>query len=131
MQTICHIYFVYYRRKDIELELDHVGRKTGKHNGIGELDRVNNNEDEANDNGDDDLYRCGLGPFKYGWMQKFATRRAFILIYSLLAVVQSMSWAYFSASITTLEKRFKISTKTAGRLKTVQFPSIAYSCDFP
>lgn len=59
-------------------------------------------------------FLCGIGPFKPEWMQKFASKKAFMLVFSLLAIIQSMCWAYFTATITTLEKRFKISSQTAG-----------------
>jgi len=77
----------------------------------GRLDKTNN-YDEL-----EDRYRCGIGCFKFGWMQRFASKRVFIIIYSLLAIIQSMAWAYFSATISTLEKRFKISSKTAGKFQ--------------
>jgi len=69
---------------------------------------------------DPELNKCGMGCFKPEWIQRFATKRAFMLVFSILAVIQGMSWAYFTATITTLEKRFKISSQTAGRPQGLQ-----------
>jgi hypothetical protein len=74
-------------------------------------------KDAKADHGDSDSTRCGIGCFKPSWIQMFATKRAFMLVFSVLAVIQGMSWAYFTATITTLEKRFKISSQTAGKPK--------------
>ena len=65
--------------------------------------------------GDEDLHRCGLGPFQPAWLQRFATKQVFMLVFSVLSVIQGMSWAYSTATITTLEKRFKISSRTIGK----------------
>jgi len=58
--------------------------------------------------------RCGIGCCSPNWIQRMATRQAFMMVFSILAIVQGMSWSYFTATITTLEKRFKISSQTAG-----------------
>jgi len=59
-------------------------------------------------------YQCGIGAFKPQWIQKFATKKAFMVVFTLLGVIQGMTWSYFTATISTLEKRFKISSQTAG-----------------
>lgn len=58
---------------------------------------------------------CGIGSWRPDWLQKFASKKAFMVVFSLLAIIQSMCWSYFTATITTLEKRFKISSQTAGK----------------
>jgi hypothetical protein len=65
--------------------------------------------------------RCGIGCFSPSWIQKLATKQAFMIVFSLLAIIQSMSWSYFTATITTLEKRFKISSQTAGIIYFLYF----------
>ncbi|ODN05136.1 Solute carrier organic anion transporter family member 1C1 [Orchesella cincta] len=70
------------------------------------------NDDQQDNN------TCGIGPFQPEWIQKFASKKAFMVVFSLLAIVQSMCWSYFTATITTLEKRFKISSQTAGIVMT-------------
>jgi hypothetical protein len=67
------------------------------------------------DDGEDD-YSCGFGPFRPEWIQRFATKKAFMVVFTLLGVIQGMTWSYFTATISTLEKRFKISSQTAGKL---------------
>nr|CAD7398590.1 unnamed protein product [Timema poppensis] len=59
---------------------------------------------------------CGLGNIRPQWMQLFANTRWFLVVYTLLGVVQSMAWIYTPATITTLEKRFKIPSRTIGVL---------------
>nr|CAD7439025.1 unnamed protein product [Timema bartmani] len=59
---------------------------------------------------------CGLGSFRPHWLQRFATTRWFLVVYTFLGVVQSMSFSYTSSTITTLEKRFKIPSKIIGVL---------------
>ena len=93
------------------------------------LERVDDDGD-GNDNGNSDLNKCGIGCFKPSWIQRFATKKAFMLVFSILAVIQGMSWAYFTATITTLEKRFKISSQTAGSLTTFYIILIPNVCVF-
>jgi hypothetical protein len=58
---------------------------------------------------------CGLGPcFRPAWLQKFATPRFFLIVYGLLGTIQAMAYIYFVATLNTLEKRFKIPSKTTG-----------------
>ena len=62
---------------------------------------------------------CGLGPcFRPAWLQKFATPRFFLIVYGLLGTIQAMAYIYFVATLTTLEKRFKIPSKTTGLRQT-------------
>ncbi|PSN45336.1 hypothetical protein C0J52_18706 [Blattella germanica] len=71
----------------------------------------------------EDLYRdhpltdettCGIGPFRGPWLQKFANKKAYVFLYGLLGCTFSASYAYFNGTITTLEKRFKIPSRTTG-----------------
>ncbi|XP_067011067.2 solute carrier organic anion transporter family member 74D [Anabrus simplex] len=57
---------------------------------------------------------CGIGPFRAQWMQRFANKKAFVFLYGLLGCIFSASHAYFNGTITTLEKRFKIPSRTTG-----------------
>jgi hypothetical protein len=59
---------------------------------------------------------CGLKPcFQPAWLRKYATPRYFLVVYGLLGTIQAMAYIYFVATLTTLEKRFKIPSKTTGR----------------
>nr|CAD7261265.1 unnamed protein product [Timema shepardi] len=59
---------------------------------------------------------CGIGSFRPKWMQMFANTRWFMVVYTILGIVQSMSWMYTPATTTTLEKRFKTQSQTIGVL---------------
>lgn len=58
---------------------------------------------------------CGIFSYHPKWLQKFASKKTFTAVFSMLAIVQVMSSTYLSATITTLEKRFKISSQTTGQ----------------
>ena len=58
---------------------------------------------------------CGFGPVRSAWLQKFANKKAYVFIYGLLGCTFSASYAYFNGTITTLEKRFKIPSRTTGK----------------
>ncbi|XP_026294065.1 solute carrier organic anion transporter family member 74D-like [Frankliniella occidentalis] len=71
----------------------------------------------------EDLYRdlpiteetsCGIGIIRGAWLQRFATKNVYVLVYGLLGCIFSASYAYSNGIITTLEKRFKIPSKTIG-----------------
>lgn len=57
---------------------------------------------------------CGLGPIRSAWLQKFANKKAYVFIYGLLGCTFSASYAYFNGTITTIEKRFQIPSRTTG-----------------
>ncbi|XP_026465595.1 solute carrier organic anion transporter family member 5A1-like [Ctenocephalides felis] len=52
---------------------------------------------------------CGI-PF----FQRFANKKAFVIFYGLVGCIYTATYAYFNGTITTLEKRFKIPSKTSG-----------------
>ncbi|EDW01466.1 solute carrier organic anion transporter family member 74D [Drosophila grimshawi] len=58
--------------------------------------------------------RCGFWIFKGPFLQRLATEKAYVLIYGLGGCLMSMSIAYFTGTLTTLEKRYKIPTKLSG-----------------
>ncbi|XP_060666847.1 solute carrier organic anion transporter family member 4C1 [Drosophila nasuta] len=61
-----------------------------------------------------ELYLCGLGNWHPAWLQKYATTKTFIAVYGLLGTIQAMSYMYFMVTLTTLERRFKITSQTTG-----------------
>ncbi|ODM96224.1 Solute carrier organic anion transporter family member 1C1, partial [Orchesella cincta] len=96
-----------------ESNRDHyLNGKTGKNS-----DAENGLDDEEDEDDNKDM-RCGLGCFSPEWIQPYATKPVFMVVFTLLGVIQGMSWSYFTATITTLEKRFKISSQTAGIVMT-------------
>uniref|UniRef100_A0A146LLL7 Solute carrier organic anion transporter family member n=1 Tax=Lygus hesperus TaxID=30085 RepID=A0A146LLL7_LYGHE len=68
-----------------------------------------NKKDDHRNNG------CGLGSFfRPKWLQKFATPRSFMTVFGLLGTVQAMAFVYFIATLTTMERRFGIPSRTTG-----------------
>lgn len=73
----------------------------------------------ANDNGDllsgyKKETACGFWLFRGKFLQRFANKKAFVLLYGIVGCLFSASYAYNSGTITTLEKRFKIPSRTTG-----------------
>lgn len=60
---------------------------------------------------------CGVWCLKGNCLQKFANKKAYVILYGLLGCIFSASFAYFNGTITTLEKRFKIPSRTTGKTK--------------
>nr|XP_012219778.1 PREDICTED: solute carrier organic anion transporter family member 3A1 isoform X3 [Linepithema humile] len=63
---------------------------------------------------DDADVSCGWGPCRPHWLQCFATKQAFLVIFCLAWVLQGMYYTYFVSVITTIEKLFQIQSKTTG-----------------
>lgn len=57
---------------------------------------------------------CGLWFIKGAFLQKFANKKAYVILYGILGCFFSAAYAYFNGTITTLEKRFKIPSRTTG-----------------
>ncbi|XP_065345657.1 solute carrier organic anion transporter family member 74D-like [Cloeon dipterum] len=57
---------------------------------------------------------CGWWFCRPRWLQGFATTKTFLVVFGLLGTVQTMSYVYFVATLTTMERRFKIPSKTTG-----------------
>ncbi|XP_071441837.1 solute carrier organic anion transporter family member 74D [Hetaerina americana] len=58
--------------------------------------------------------RCGFSWFAPRWMSRLATPKSFLVVYGFLGTLQAMAYIYFVATLTTLEKRFKIPSQTTG-----------------
>lgn len=70
---------------------------------------------------DDQDTRCGFGPFHGKWLQRFATKKSYLLTYSFLGLFQAMFFSYSIATLTTLEKQFKLKSQTTGFKKNLLF----------
>ncbi|KAJ8958762.1 hypothetical protein NQ314_006378 [Rhamnusium bicolor] len=57
---------------------------------------------------------CGVWFMKGPCLQRFANKKAYVFLYGVLGCVFSAAYAYFNGTITTLEKRFKIPSRTTG-----------------
>ncbi|XP_076662082.1 organic anion transporting polypeptide 58Dc isoform X1 [Halictus rubicundus] len=57
---------------------------------------------------------CGIWCLRGPTLQRFANKKAYVFLYGVLGCIFSASYAYFNGTITTIEKRFKIPSKTTG-----------------
>ncbi|XP_042883333.1 uncharacterized protein LOC122260222 [Penaeus japonicus] len=57
---------------------------------------------------------CGIGSCKPAWLQRLATKEMYLAVYILVALVQGMFFAYSVSVISTIEKRFKFTSKQTG-----------------
>lgn len=62
---------------------------------------------------------CGLGIFKSRWLQPFATARVFVILYSMMGILQSAYYTTLIGSLSTLEKRFAFKSKVSGVIMSV------------
>lgn len=57
---------------------------------------------------------CGIWCCKGSFLQRFANKKAYVILYGVLGSIMSASYAYLNGTITTLEKRFKIPSTNTG-----------------
>jgi hypothetical protein len=57
---------------------------------------------------------CGIGAFRPRWLQTLASKKAYVLVYGLIGTAILAMVCYFVATISTIEKRFKIPSRTSG-----------------
>ncbi|XP_071044551.1 solute carrier organic anion transporter family member 74D [Parasteatoda tepidariorum] len=57
---------------------------------------------------------CGMWSFRPRWLQFFANKKAFLVVFCLTSVLQGMYYTYFVSVLTTIEKLFQIQSKTTG-----------------
>ncbi|KAK7867916.1 hypothetical protein R5R35_005269 [Gryllus longicercus] len=62
---------------------------------------------------DPDTY-CGFGGWRPAWLQRLASKKVYVLLHGLIGFHQFATGSYFVATISTMEKRFKIPSKTTG-----------------
>ncbi|KAJ6641301.1 Solute carrier organic anion transporter family member 74D, partial [Pseudolycoriella hygida] len=61
---------------------------------------------------------CGIGPIRGRFLQKFANKKSFILVFGIVGLIFSSTHAYYNGTITTMEKRFKIPSQNMGFIST-------------
>ncbi|XP_068087043.1 solute carrier organic anion transporter family member 74D isoform X2 [Anabrus simplex] len=64
--------------------------------------------------GSEDDTRCGLGIFHPTWLQKLASTKMYVILHGAMGLNLFALYSYRVAVLTTLEKRFKIPSKTSG-----------------
>lgn len=59
--------------------------------------------------------RCGLGSWRPQIMQKCANKTVFSVLFTLVGIIQGSYWTYYTANISTVEKRFGMDSTTSGK----------------
>ncbi|KFM75765.1 Solute carrier organic anion transporter family member 4C1, partial [Stegodyphus mimosarum] len=77
-------------------------------------DQVFNDIAETQESDEDTV--CGIGIFRPKWIQKWATPEVYLVLYSIIGVLQGTYYTYLVSTITTLEKRFAFKTKISGTI---------------
>ena len=70
--------------------------------------------DVADDDDGEEEIVCGFLGWKPKWMQIFANANTFVIIFSILGILQGAMFTYMVGIISTLEKRFAFETKVSG-----------------
>lgn len=60
------------------------------------------------------LTKCGLWCFYPSFLQFLASKKSYVLIFGMLGMVQYAMDSYTIATLSTLERRFKIPSKISG-----------------
>ena len=58
--------------------------------------------------------KCGIGGYKPQWLQTLASKKSYVVVYGLVGMCQFAVGTYFVSTISTIEKRFKIPSRTSG-----------------
>lgn len=134
----------YYKKDNRDVEADELERLThdtkiidsNMRNEKEKLDQVLNNgvykeinekdTDETEKKVEDDIDRilrtmpltddttCGFWILRGKFFQRFANKKAYVILYGVVGCIFSMTYAYFNGTITTIEKRYKIPSKNTG-----------------
>lgn len=59
-------------------------------------------------------YMCGLGGCRPTFLQSLATPKVFFVVYSIMGILQGAYKTYFVGTMSTIERRFGMSSKTTG-----------------
>lgn len=67
---------------------------------------------------DDDDYEssCGIFYCHPRWLQHFANKQCFLVLFCLTSVLQGIYYTYFVSVLTTIEKLYQVQSKTTGLL---------------
>ncbi|XP_042209705.1 solute carrier organic anion transporter family member 1C1-like isoform X2 [Homarus americanus] len=68
--------------------------------------------------GPEEHTQCGLGTVRGGTLQKLATPVTYLVISSVVALVQGIFYTYANATLSTVEKRFRLPSKISGLVTT-------------
>lgn len=62
----------------------------------------------------EDETKCGVSCCTPNWLQVLASKKSFVVAYTLVLTMLYMINAYFMGTITTVEKNYKMSSKMLG-----------------
>lgn len=62
----------------------------------------------------DSDYLCGVGSYRPDWLQRFATSKYYALIFGLLGIFQGAYRTYLVGTLSTVERRFSLSSRATG-----------------
>ncbi|XP_071533821.1 solute carrier organic anion transporter family member 74D-like [Panulirus ornatus] len=60
--------------------------------------------------------KCGLGLFKPNWLQRLAKKETYIVVFCMVGLTQGIYFTYMVSVISTIEKRFKFTSKETGTI---------------
>ncbi|KAG7172323.1 Solute carrier organic anion transporter family member 74D-like 3 [Homarus americanus] len=85
----------------------------------GELRQVSR-EDEArtflHEEADIEDTKCGIGSFKPQWLQCMAKKEVYMIVFSVVGLTQGIFFTYMVSVLSTIEKRFKFTSKETGTI---------------
>lgn len=58
--------------------------------------------------------RCGICNWRPHFIQRFANKAVFSVIFTIVGILHASVWSYYTASISTIEKRFRMDSITSG-----------------
>ena len=56
---------------------------------------------------------CGLFNWRPQWAQRLASRGVYLVLFSIVGIIQSMAFSYLTTVLSTIEKRFGLKSKEA------------------
>jgi len=59
-----------------------------------------------------------MGLFHFSWMQKLASKKAFVVVYGMIGAAEFGLGSYSVGTISTMEKRFQITSTYSGDFRT-------------
>lgn len=62
--------------------------------------------------------KCGIAGYKPQWLQTLASKKSYVVVYGLVGMCQFAVGTYFVSTISTIEKRFKIPSRTSGMIQS-------------
>ncbi|XP_055327701.1 solute carrier organic anion transporter family member 74D-like [Paramacrobiotus metropolitanus] len=63
--------------------------------------------------------RCGIACCKPNWLQKLRNMKVFLLVFIITGLTQGMYYSYWNMSLSSIEKRFQIPSRTTGIITAI------------